>query len=288
MSRIANISGVLAVALLMTPLATRAGPASVWPPPSNVRIVQKDGGDNVRTFTRLDLAVASITDASASNPYVVKVMPGSFDSFCPNVPAYVSIEGSGASQTTVCAFNVAHATVKDVTMIGWSGPWLYAGATLERVNLQVTGPIGVYVDASDVQVVDSTIQVQATGNGPFYGIFQNRGGFRLVRSKVISPGDALWLGGEGGAPSYALDIIDSEIEGGTSAIHLTAPINWITIRGSTLKATSVLVGPDGPYGPGYFVHAATSKLDGGLSGFVPNTTKIVHCYDGAMNPIPNL
>jgi len=108
-----------------------------------VRIVQKDGADNTRTFTTLDAAMTSITDASPTNPYLVKVMPGWFGG-TPGKP-YVTIEGSGASQTFISIGGLNNETVRDVTL---QNPVDFQqGAVLERVNVTSGYAIGVYINA---------------------------------------------------------------------------------------------------------------------------------------------
>ncbi len=288
MNRTLKIFVVLATALGI-PLDVRAGPAPVWTLPSNVRIVQRDGIDNVRTFARLDQALASIMDASATKPYVVRVMPGWYGDYCGEGTPYVSIEGSGASHTTICLGSVTHAAVKDVTLAQAGGLWLYAGAILERAVVQANYGVAIYLDtgdANDAQIIDSTIQttVAATYPSPVYGIFETRGGFKLIRSKVIGRDIGIALAWGNAAP-FPVDVIDSDVEAGVSAIQFGAN-PWITIRGSSLTAQSILFLDGSP--SGYLVSAATSKLDGSIAGFTQGATKIVHCYDGALNAIPNL
>lgn len=73
----------------------------VYHNPVHVVVVAKAGGE----FTDPLTAIASITDASASNPYLLKIMPGIYD-FGGNLlqmKPYVDIEGSGQNVTVLKA-----------------------------------------------------------------------------------------------------------------------------------------------------------------------------------------
>jgi hypothetical protein len=64
----------------------------------NVIVVAKSGGD----FTSVAAALNSITDASESNRYLVRVAPGIYDeSSLIEVPGYVHLRGDGANITVV-------------------------------------------------------------------------------------------------------------------------------------------------------------------------------------------
>jgi len=66
---------------------------------ANVLVVSKSGGD----FSDPVSAANSITDASANNPYLIKVMPGVYDSGPDGIvlPDYVDLEGSGENTTVL-------------------------------------------------------------------------------------------------------------------------------------------------------------------------------------------
>ncbi|MBI4837755.1 MAG: hypothetical protein HY806_01090 [Nitrospirae bacterium] len=66
---------------------------------NNVIIVAPSGGD----FTSPLDAINSITDASAANPYLLKIMPGVYDigSNSVQMKSYVDIEGSGENVTKI-------------------------------------------------------------------------------------------------------------------------------------------------------------------------------------------
>jgi len=67
---------------------------------ANLIVVAKSGGD----FTDPVAAVNSIMDASASNPYLVKIMPGTYDISTSGILVIrpnIDIEGSGVNMTTI-------------------------------------------------------------------------------------------------------------------------------------------------------------------------------------------
>lgn len=87
--------------------------AAAWNVPTNVRIVQKSNTDTTgRIYSTVQAALASIpttgTNApSATNPYVVKVMPGVYDLGTASLQMkdYVDIEGSGPDSTVITSSN---------------------------------------------------------------------------------------------------------------------------------------------------------------------------------------
>lgn len=72
--------------------------------PAKVIVVDLGGAGN---FTSPVAAMQSITDASGTNPYVVKVMPGVYEvTESVVVPPYVTLEGSGERTTEIVANNL--------------------------------------------------------------------------------------------------------------------------------------------------------------------------------------
>ncbi len=91
--------------------------------PANVIIVAKSGGD----FTSIQVAIDSI-NPTAENPYVVKVMPGTYVGMV-RMKSYVALEGAGPDVTTIQASNAQHAIyLNNVTGISISG-FTVTGAT---------------------------------------------------------------------------------------------------------------------------------------------------------------
>jgi hypothetical protein len=75
------------------------GPAGTMPHYANVIVVAKTGGD----FDDPVAAVNSITDASAANPYLIKIYPGVFNVLDQTIKLkeYVDVEGSGENTTRI-------------------------------------------------------------------------------------------------------------------------------------------------------------------------------------------
>ncbi len=75
---------------------------------ANVVVVAKTGGDYDGDYDNLPAALDSITDSSATNRYLIKIMPGTYDhESLPDyatpggVNKYVDIEGSGQETTVI-------------------------------------------------------------------------------------------------------------------------------------------------------------------------------------------
>ncbi len=123
-------------------------------PPGNVIIVAKSNGD----FNPIGLAVDSITDASASNPYLIWVAPGWYDEAVTLKP-YVHLQGAGQGVTVIQAapsFDGGRTLelADDTTVRDLSISNIGTGAT----------NYGMYGDGvTNVQV--SNVYVEASGSG---------------------------------------------------------------------------------------------------------------------------
>lgn len=80
--------------------------AAAWKVPTNVRIVQKSNTDTAgNIYSNIQDAINSIPDATDTNPYLVKVMPGVYNEAVIMKP-YVDLEGSGADNTVIAYSSV--------------------------------------------------------------------------------------------------------------------------------------------------------------------------------------
>ena len=75
--------------------------AAAWNVPNNVRVVQKSNTDTTgRIYGTVQAAINSITNASASNRYVVRIMPGIYNEVVTLKP-YVELVGSSRENTVI-------------------------------------------------------------------------------------------------------------------------------------------------------------------------------------------
>jgi len=120
---------------------------------SNVIVVALSGGD----FTSPVDAMNAITDASATNPYLVKIMPGVYDvgSQSVQMKEYVDIEGSGQNTTKI---------------------------------FSAVGPIGVVRGAANAEIRFLTIEASC-GNCVNYGMRNDGGAPSITNSTIVVRGD---------------------------------------------------------------------------------------------------
>lgn len=83
---------------------------------ANVVVVAKSGGD----FIDLSSAMLSIADASAMNPYLIKIMPGVYETGSIGMKPYVDVEGSGENITKLSASDLlapaSNTELRDITV----------------------------------------------------------------------------------------------------------------------------------------------------------------------------
>ena len=105
--------------------------------PAQVVWVAKSGGD----YTSVNAALASITDNTVANPYLIRIGPGTYTETQVELKDYVDIEGSGQDTTTItCACGAP--------------VFSSSSATMRAVGA------GIHVEVSDLSVVN-------TGGGDF-------------------------------------------------------------------------------------------------------------------------
>jgi hypothetical protein len=157
----------------MVSLIPAEGVAAPWSLPDSLRIVQKSPVDNVRTFSTITAAMNSITGASATNRFVVKVMPGTYqESF--TLKPYVTLDGSGQDATII--------TTASTSTAGYT---VSAGNESRIENLTVTyggsasgvgGTNAVIILQQSAKVVIERIKVVMPGNTGLEAILVAQGG----------------------------------------------------------------------------------------------------------------
>jgi len=157
--------------------------------PDRVVWVADDGtGD----FLLLSQALASIVDASVSNPYVVRIAPGVYTETSPvALKTYVDVEGSGQGVTTItCECANANKSALSATVSAGN-----VVAEIRHLTINNTGggddySTGVWTeDVADGSV--SMLHVTATGTGGTY----NYGVYNSSSSPTMSDVTATATGG---------------------------------------------------------------------------------------------
>lgn len=168
-----GVLGLAAAVMCCVSFNAFAGATYDWKIPDNVRIVQKGSVDGVRTFSSIQAAINSITDASATNRYLVKVMPGEYNESI-RMKSYVDLSGSGQENTKVA------------TAIPDNGVVIMANdSRLENISVENTGDAnntdytsGILIGPSNNAVID-----RVSVSGSFGGIYFGEGSYTIT-SKV--------------------------------------------------------------------------------------------------------
>ena len=179
--------------------------------PAQVVWVAGSGGD----FTSLSAALGSITDASVSKPYVVRIAPGEYvETSTVALKSYVDVEGSGEGVTTItcaCGSDVNNETAATVS----AGD---IAAEIRHVTIENTGgdefSTGVYTELSSASVSMLHVTATATGAGPYY-----YGVYNYYSSPTMT------------------DVTATATGGGTNYGVLNYR-SWLSIRNSSITGTS--------------------------------------------------
>jgi pectin methylesterase-like acyl-CoA thioesterase len=105
--------------------------AVAWTLPNNVKVVETSGS-GTNTYSTIQAALAAITTASATNRYLIKVMPGTYTATSGSqivMKPYVDIEGSGQENTIVTSTLGLDATL-----------WDFPGVTKATIEIPVYTP----------------------------------------------------------------------------------------------------------------------------------------------------
>lgn len=212
---------------------------------ANVIIVAKSGGD----FSDPIAAIASITTASATNPYLVKIMPGVYDLGTTglSLPSFVELEGSGKIATKLIGSANCNpsSALRSLSIENPSG----GGLTVNSADVR-----NVSVKAKDVGIAaygnatisSSDVEASRLNSLESVGIFvaSTPASQRVTLTDVT----ALATGTNGGTDGYAIhNFYGSVTMNNVTAIASASPsvTNWAVysigaietvISNSTLKA----------------------------------------------------
>jgi hypothetical protein len=240
-------------------------------------VVVSPKGTAAASGTALKDALAGITDASASNPYLLHLEPGIYDlgSAELTMKRFVDIEGSGQNVTTIRSTSTTFAptvrgrqgdSLRDVRVsnlgpdfaIGLELTASTGGMLLQRVTIDV-GPsdqaFGIYAQNVSFSVLDSSVQVEQAATGTFaYGIDVLDGAVAVARSEILVLGST-------NAPA-ALLLRSSQSQCCIAQVW-DSVLTPIDEAGRTIQADD-----------GYEVDVATTRMTAGRTAV---TGAVMHC-----------
>ncbi|ACM22132.1 hypothetical protein Geob_3794 [Geotalea daltonii FRC-32] len=230
---------------------------------TNVVVVAKDGGD----FTDPVAALNSIYYASATNPYVLKIMPGVYDigDNYLRLRPYIEIEGSGEKVTTItgnagagnCVVNAANNSgIRNITIQSTA----YAGAAsctllslasnfaISNATLVSTGAASYHRTISaggasaSMSLTHATIISDGGGGSESMSIYNEGSKVTIVDSSIQSSSSSA-ASGIVNAYGATVDITNTKIVANDGVATGSGVSSWdagssITIKGSTISGTS--------------------------------------------------
>jgi hypothetical protein len=233
-----------------------------------VLVVAKDGSGD---FTDPVSAMDAITDASATNPYLIKVLPGDYQIAWGWRPkSNVDVEGSGQGPTTIWA------RCPDRT----SGPVLLAavglqGAEFRNLTLEMRtgGPLSAYsvllVDQASFRMSGVRLLCASGDGGTCTHAAEVRFGGQLVleESVVQTDGAGIFLKS---LPGYVDSPAVLWMRGG----EIDAPVGSVAVTSETNALTRFYGAGVQSYGP--LLYPTSLR---------PETFKCAWCFDGNFDPI---
>jgi len=195
----------------------------------NVVIVAQSGGD----FTTITAALDSITDASASNPYLIYVAPGVYIERV-TMKQYVDIEGAGELTTKITYTGSVTDTTGTVLgandaelrflMVENTGGAAYAVAIynssasprLTHVTASASGGMlnhGVYNNSSSPTMTD--VSASASGGTYNYGVYNNSSSPTMTDVSASASGGTSNYGVDNYSSSPTMTDVTASASGGT-------------------------------------------------------------------------
>lgn len=192
------------------------GSAGTTPHYANIIVVAKSGGD----FTDPLAAINSIADASPTNQYLIKIMPGTYEISSFNTKESVDIEGSGQGTTVISNPNV----------VGVDSTFnIYSSSNIR--NLSLYTPVstrGSNPRLSDLTIISSHPEMMTN-------VAVNNWSPGLVLERVTIQSDGYGLrNNSGGNTSINNSNISSVNNWSGDAFHGTLAPAYVTIINSTI------------------------------------------------------
>lgn len=233
--------------------------------PANLVIVAPTGGDFANPLD----ALASITDASAEKPYLVKIMPGTYELGIATLvmKEYVDVEGAGELTTRL------RGSAADAGVVAGASRAEIRGLTIEA-NGADGGIVGIFNGSASPRITRVTIH--AAGGKSAYGIYN------LMAAPVISEVSVTATGGDATFGIFNLHsspvVRNCAITGGNGIYSYYS--GTTTVEGASVTAPLVTLYT----GAGASTFVANTRLAGGA----PSNGGIMKCvgvYDGNFEPL---
>ncbi len=153
------------------------GPAGPMPHYANVAVVAKSGGDYTDPVDAMNNVAAWCGTPSASNPCLLKIMPGIYDIGANTLTAidFVDIEGSGINNTAISTSlasptyqswtDITHSSLRNLTINNYIGNAImihYGSPEIRNVYVMAMGQYAIWMDLGNPTVVDVTIDMPST------------------------------------------------------------------------------------------------------------------------------
>jgi hypothetical protein len=197
-------------------------------------------GDGAASGTRLINALASITDASATKHYVVKVEPGIYDvgSTMLSMKPYVDIEGSGQQATVIQGVGTTDTSATTAVVKGASS------SELRDLQVRSTGsaslPIAIAILAVDADTSIRDVTVYSSGGDSNWGIRNVNAPTHIVGVTVNTQGGNVAYG-IGNKLALATPTIERTVINVTGAAHIVYGISCVYCAPKAVRDVQVNV-----------------------------------------------
>ncbi|RBP50722.1 glycosyl hydrolase family 28-related protein [Arenicella xantha] len=148
-------------------------------PLANIVTVAKANGD----FTDPVAAMDSISDASASNPYLIVIAPGVYPiASIINMKQYVDVSGSGQNATVLLG-TVSTTVRNESAVFNGNRNSGVRSLTIRHSSTSGNNALGFYLSSDDGILIDD-VRIEIDGPGSNYGIYANSSDFSLSNSTI--------------------------------------------------------------------------------------------------------
>lgn len=267
---------------------------------ANVVVVAKNGGD----FNTINAALASITNASADNQYLVNIMPGTYYEQI-STKDYVMLKGAGREVTKI-SYNSDNNGNATVNVTSNNSP--IEGLTIEGSNLY----LALAVSATFGRGLFTDCNIVAKNGSSNVALLVGPGGFSIKNSNVVATGwgDAYGIRSD----SYGVSQEESSFDGSSvnvisensafgfyiisdgqtinvtnSKITQTSPgiydFAFVSQRNATIYLNNTIV--TGKHRSIISQGAAFKAYNTQISGVASGSLKLTNCVDGNYDTIPN-